>query len=884
MNQLRAFCNRLISLFHRTTHDADLAAELDSHLVHHIDDNLRAGLSPEEARRQALIKLGGLDQTKESVRAQRGFPWLDSLAQDIRFALRMLRKSRAFTAVAILTLALGIGANTAIFGIVQGVLLAPLPYRDPGRLIVVWESNPRFPRVAVSYPNFRDRQRATKSFEQVAAFAQQGYDLTGPGIPEHFDGEEVSANALSTLGVQLALGHGFLPSDDTQGGARVVIISDRIWRERFAGNPDALGQSLTLNGVDYTIIGVLPADFRLWDKADVFTLLGQGDPNVLGARGGHWLLSIGRLKPGVSIAQAQAETSAVQAHLDRLYPDANRDLGIALVPLKQQLVGDVRPTVLLLFGAVGLVLLIAAANVGTLLLARSAIRSGEFAVRSALGANRARIIRQLLTESSILSLGGGAVAIPLAVLCVKPIVAVFRDSLPRSENVHLSIPVLLFTLAVSVAVGILFGLAPAWRTSRNSLQASLSARSGRFAGSNSLGQNALVVVQMALTLVLLAGAGLLLRTIWDLSRVNPGFDAQQLVTFKTGIPHPADQTAAGTRAGYQQLIERIRRIPGVEAADFTSSIPLAGESGTMPFWIGSHRPLSLQAAPRLVGFLTGPDYFETMGIPLLDGRVFNVEDTINSPCVVVIDRDFARIYFKGSSPIGQTLSFGFAPTPPCQIVGVVGHVKDSGLDDSAAVQSQVYFPMYQDPDKWVAGNYTQLEVVVRTKLDAESLIPAVEGATFEAGTGQPVYNVRTMSQVVSDSLSTQRFPMVMLACFAALALLLASVGIYGVVSYSVAQRTHEIGIRMALGATHANILGLTIGQGLKLAVIGSTVGIVAALGLTHFLSGLLYGVRSNDPLTFVGVSVLLAAVALAACYIPARRATRVDPVTTMRCE
>jgi predicted permease len=875
----------LRSFLQRKEADGELDEELREFMEMAVREKMKQGIERAAAVRAVRLERGSLELNKEVIHSARWESILETYWRDVRYGLRMLRKNPGFTAIAVLTLALGIGANTAIFSIVQGVLLAPLPYHDPGRLIVVWESNPRFPRVGVSYPNFRDRQRMTKSFEQVAAFATQGYDLTGHGMPEHFDGKEVSANAFSTLGVRPALGHEFLSSDDMQGGSRVVVISDRVWRERFGGNPDALGKSLTLNGVDYTIIGILPSDFRLWDQADVFTLLGQGDPNVLGARGGHWLLSIGRLKPGVTIAQAQAETSAVQVQLDRLYPDENRDLGIALVPLKQQLVGDVRPIVLLLFGAVGLVLLIATANVGTLLLARSAVRSSEFAVRSALGANRARIVRQLLTESSILSFAGGAVGVPLAVLCLKPIVAIFRDNLPRSENIHLSIPVLLFTVAVSVAVGIMFGLAPAWRTSRTSLQAPLSARSGRFASSSSLAQNALVVVQMALTLVLLAGAGLLLRTIRDLSRVNPGFDAQHLITFRTGVPDPGDHTAAGTRVAYQQLIEHIRRIPGVEAADFTNTIPLAGEGGTMPFWIGSQRPLSLQAAPRLVGFLTGPDYFETMGIPLIEGRLFNMEDTVNSPCVVVIDRDFVQTYFKGSNPIGQTLTFGFASTPPCQIVGVVGHVKDSGLEDSAAVvQNQVYFPMYQDPDKWVADNYSQLKVVVRTKLDAESLIPTVEKAVSEAGSGQPVYDVRTMSDVVSDSMSTRRFPMVMLACFAALALLLASVGIYGVVSYSVAQCTREIGIRMALGASRRNVLGLTIGHGLKLAMIGSVLGIVGALGFTRLLSGLLYRVKPDDPLTFVTVSCALIGIAALACYLPARRAMGIDPMVALRHE
>jgi predicted permease len=393
---------------------------------------------------------------------------------------------------------------------------------------------------------------------------------------------------------------------------------------------------------------------------------------------------------------------------------------------------------------------------------------------------------------------------------------------------------------------------------------------------------------MALTLVLLAGAGLLLRTIRDLSRVNPGFDAQQLITFETGISHPLTRTAAGTRAAYQQLIDRIRRIPGVEAADFTDTIPLAGQSGTMPFWIGSQRPISLQAAPRLVGFLTGPDYFETMGIPLLQGRLFNMEDTINSPCVVVIDRDFARMYFQNSSPIGQTLTFGFASTPPCQIVGVVGHVKDRGLGDSdAAVRNQVYFPMYQDPDQWVADNYRSLKVVVRTKLDAESLIPAVEKVVSEAGSSQPVYDVRTMSQVVSDSMSTQRFPMLLLGSFAALALLLTAIGVYGVISYSIAQRVHEIGIRLALGAKRGDVFRIIIGQALRLTFVGIAIGVVAALILTHLLlsfSNLLYGIPADDPVTLGGVSFLFVTVAVLACYIPARRATRVDPAVALRHE
>jgi predicted permease len=818
---------------------------------------------------------------------------MGTLIQDLRFGLRMLRKSPAFTAVAVLTLGLGIGANTAMFSVMQGVVLAPLQYVNPDRLVMIWENNPRFPRTWVSYPNFQDWQRSARSLQQMAAFRQEGVDFAGPGTPEHLNGKEISSGLFSTLGTELTLGREFSPEEDRFGGNPVAIIASRLWRNRFEGSPKALGKSLTLGGVDYTIIGVTPFGVTtlgspLENDADVYTPLGQSDPLILNDRAAHnGIYALARLAPGVTWAQAQAEISTIQNGLDHLYPDANRDLGIYIEPLKQFVVGDAGKMLLLLSGAVGLVLLIACANVANLLFARSAARAQEFAVRSALGANSTRLVRQLLTESVLLSLLGAGLGLLFAIIGVKWVAAAVSENLPRSENIAVNGPVLLLTLCASIAVGILFGLAPALKSWNSDPQASLKEGGRGSTVAHHRTQSILVVVQMALTLVLLVGAGLLFRTIRHLSHVNPGFDTQHILTFKVGVSHSLTKTAASTRTAYQQLIERIRQIPGVQGADFTGSVPLNG-GGTMPFWIGSEKPASLQGAPRLVMFLTGPDYLRTMGIPLLRGRFFSREDTTNSPCVMVIDSVLADRYFPDSDPLGQTLSAGFSPVGPCRIVGVVGHVKQWALNDSSTdIQSQAYFPLYQDPDQWVPVNYPDVTIVVRTPLDVASVMPAIKGTVYGTASDQPIFNVETMQQIVSESMSSQRFPMILLGAFAALALVLASVGIYGVISYSVAQRIHEIGIRMALGAHKRDVFRMVVGQGLALALAGLAIGVVAALILTRVLSSfslLLYGVGAGDPVTFVTVSVMLLFVAVVACYIPTRRAMRVDPMVALRYE
>jgi predicted permease len=814
---------------------------------------------------------------------------MTGLLQDIRYALRQLRKSPGFTAVAVLTLALGIGANTAIFSAVEGVILAPLHYFQPDRLVMVWETNPRFPRVFDSYPNFQDWQRSAQSFEQMAAFREQGADLTSPGASSHIKASQISLGFFSTLGVQLTLGREFTPQENQHGGAPTVVLSNHLWKQKFGGSPQALGKTITLDGLNYLIVGVARPGFRLNDDADVYTPLLQLDPLELNNRASHdGIFVFARMKSEATISQGQAEMNTIQNRLDHLYPNDNRDLGIYVEPLKQAIVGDTGQTLALLLGAVGLLLLIACANVANLLLARSAARSREFAIRSALGANRTRVARQLLTESVLLSLTGACLGSLIAFFGVRSVLAMTSGILPRSEDVAVNAPVLLYTLMISLLVGILFGFAPALTSWSADPQKSLREGGRGSTVFHHRTQSSFVVAQVALTLVLLVSAGLLLRTIRQLWNVNPGFDTHNIITFKVGVSHSLTKTPSSTRIAYHELIERIRHVSGIQAAELSTGVPLTGQGGYLPFWLDSQKPESLQGAPRMGWFLTGPDYLRTMGMQLLQGRFLAEPDNSTSPCVAVIDSNFARKFFPDAKPIGHTITAGFAAFGPCAIVGVVNHVKYAGLDDGGvANQYQTYYSLYQDPDQWVPLNYPDASIIIRTPLDAASVLPAVKAAVYEAGSDQPIYNVQTVQQIVSDSMSEQRFPMILLGACAGLALLLASVGIYGTISYSVTQRVQEIGIRMALGADRRSVLRLFIGQQLRLVLSGILIGAISALVLTRSLSSLsrlLYGVRPNDPLTFAAVPIVLISVATLACYIPARRAAKVDPMAALRWE
>lgn len=808
------------------------------------------------------------------------------LRQDLLYTLRSLRKAPGFTLVVILTLALGIGANTAIFSVVNGVVLAPLPYHQPDQLVVVWEKNPSGRNMSPSYLDFQDWQRNTRSFQEMAAFTWHAYDLTNPGSPEHLDGWQISSGFFKALGADLIAGRDFTPEENQHGGNQVIIISERVWRNRFGGSTAALGKAVTLDGADYTIVGVAPPGINMGGTIDVYLPAGQGDPLMVNDRRAHAFIAIGRLKPGTTVAQAQTDMSAIQKNLDDLYPKFDQGLGAGIVPLKEALVGDVRGTLLMLLGSVGLVLLIACANVANLLLARSAARQREFAIRAALGARRLRIVWQMITETMLLSLAGGGLGLVLAKWAVRPLLAAVPGEFPRANNIGLNTPVLFFTFGISIAVGIIFGLIPALKTWNANQQPSLKEGGRGSTGMHHRTQSSLIIIQTALTLVLLVGSGLLFRTIRHLWNVNPGFDTHQLITFKAALSPELAKTPQTMRVAYQQLIGRIQGIAGVQSADLTTLVPLSGMDNEVPFWVGAQEPKSIAEAPRVLTFSVGPDYFQTMGISLLQGRGFAPTDTLQSEPVIIVDSAMAETYFPGRNPVGQHITF--ARTSTFRIIGVVDHVKHWGLGNTSAYnQAEAYTSFYQISDQWMPAMHTLTTVVVRTRLDIATLMPAIKTAIYGAGSGQPIYDIHTMQERVSASMATQSFPLVLLGGFAGLALLLASVGTYGVISYSVARRIHEIGIRMALGAEKQKIFRMVIEQGLRLALVGLAIGATAALLLTRLLSSfshLLYGVSTNDPLTFIVVAAVLSGVTVSACYTPARRAARVDPMIALRDE
>jgi len=823
--------------------------------------------------------------------------WLDYFPRDLRYAARSLRKSPGFAAAAILTLALGIGANTAIFSVLEGVVLAPLPYLEPDRLVLVALYNRALQYATdLSYPDFLDWQHSSRSLQQIAAFMEQGLDLSSPGPPEHLDGLEVSSNFFRALGVKLALGRDLSPEEDRIGGPPAAVISHRLWQDRFAAGPAAIGKTLTLDGVDYTIVGVLDPGFRFGRRrADVYTPIGRRDPLYANDRTVHDILCVARLQPNVSLPHAQAEMNAVQEKIDQLNPATERGLGTFIAPLRQFIIGDagggdLRGTLVLLFGAVALVLLIACANVANLFLARSAVRTREFAVRLALGASRARIVRQLITESLLLSFTGGVLGLVIAKWGVPVVLAAAPGTLPRAENIGVNVWVLLFAFGVSTAVALLFGLWPALQSSKTDVQAGLKVAGRSSAGRSHRTQSTLVVVQIAIALVLLTAGSLLFRTIRNLLAVNPGFDTQHVITFQVGLSTAVSKNPAKVRNAYQQLVERIRRVPGVQAADITALVPLDQGANEGPFWIGARPPASLAEIPRAIYYPTGPDYLSTMEIPLLRGRFLTPTDNLNSEPVALIDSLLANRYFPDRDPVGRTITFphwGAASNVPVRVIGVVGHVKHYGMDGSVGEKPQIYYSFYQLPDELIPLFRADVSLAVRARLNTTTIMPAIRGAVYEAGSDQPIYNIHSIEELVIQSMGKQRFPMLLLVAFAVLALLLACVGTYGVISYAMAQRVRELGIRMALGAAQRDVLQMVLRQGLRLALIGVTAGAAAALILTRVLSSfshLLFGIRAGDPLTFIAVSLLSTSATLLACYLPARRAARLDPMVALRHE
>jgi predicted permease len=813
---------------------------------------------------------------------------VETFLQDLRYGLRMLAKSPGFTAIAILTLALGIGANTALFSVVNGVLLNPLAYPQSGQLVAIYGKTTGYEQAPINYPNFQDWQRETQAFSSMAIYRNQDYNFIGTGEAERLTGYMVSADFFSTLGVAPVLGRTFRPDDDHPGAAPVAILGGGFWKRKFGSSLEIIGKPILLNGTSYTIAGVIPAGFTFYGRdRDVYTPIGQWtDANFRDRRVDVSSHGICRLKPGVTLLQAKADMDGIAQNLATAYPEADKAVGITLVSMKEDIVGKVQPFLIVLLAAVGFLLLIACANVANLLLARAMGRSHEFAIRAALGASNVRVIRQLLTESVLLAGLGGALGLLLAVWGTKAVLGTLPGALPRGSEVSLDSRVLLFTMALSVFAGIVFGLAPALKSSRVNLQEILKESGRGLSGARQRLQGMFVAVEVAMALVLLVGAGLMVRSLSALWRVDPGFNPSHAITFTVSLPAGPNTSSAETRARLRHFDDKMHSIPGVQAVSVTlGSRPMIHNS-SLPFWIeGQPKPANLQEMPQAMFYLAEAGFQQAMGVTLERGRFITPQDDERAPVVVDIDDVFARTYFPHENPIGKRIHIeGFGVQ--AEIVGVVGHVKQWGLDadPKSAIEAQFDYPFMQLPEKLMPLAADAVAVVLRTEGDPTAVMESVRRAVEEVDSREVVYNVQTMDEVVSNSFAARRLSMILLGVFAALALVLACVGIYGVISYLVGQRTHEIGVRMALGAQRNDVLQMVIGYGAKMALIGVAIGIGAALGLTRLMANQLFGVSAHDPLTFAGVAMLLILVAVAACYIPARRAMRVDPVVALRHE
>jgi putative ABC transport system permease protein len=880
MRALRAWAIRVNGLFAGRRRELDLSEELESHLQLHIDDNLRAGMTEVEARRQALLRLGGVETTKEIYRDRRSIPAVETLIRDVRYAVRMVRRTPGFALAATVVLALGIGANTAIFSVVQAVLLRPLPFPEPERLVDVWHVPPpaSFPGMstfAVSPANYFDWRAQNKVFERIAIRRFRSLNLTGGPEPETLMAEAVSADFFPLLGVQPRLGRVFLPEEDAPGQGRVIILSDGLWKRRFGSDPAIVGKSIPLNGESYAVVGVMPKTFHFPDWADLWTPLAW-TPEEWAVRSNHNCRVVARLRPGVDLPEAQAEMTTISRRLEGQYPEDDQGWGAVVVPLHDDLVEDVRPTLLVLLGAVGFVLLIACANVANLVLARTLTRRKEIGLRLALGASRLRVVRQILCETAVLGLAGGLAGLVVARYGVELVVTFLADELPHSVNIGLDGPVLGFALTLSIATGILAGVVPAWRLTRANVSEALKQGLGRTeadSGSARTGAG-LVVSEVALALVLLLGAGLMIKSLWLLSQVETGIDPGNTLTMALTLPQTKYPELDQKARFFDEVLRRVRAVAGVERAGVSDFLPFSTDSSHWPIAIEGQPVASVAEQPQVQTLVISPGYLASLRVPIARGRDFTETDTSDRPSVLLVSESMARRFWPDQDPIGKRLSSVFLPDRSFEIVGVVKDVKLQGLDVIEPVQA-MYLPFAQ-------ASKNNMELAVRSTGAPSSVVSAVVAAVHEVDPDQPVVEVRTMEEVLQGSLAGKRFTMMLLAAFAGLALLLAAVGIYSVLSYTVRRRVREIGIRLALGAPRGDALRMVVMDGLKPTLAGVGLGLLAALSLTRLLGSLTFGVRGADPLTCVSVSLLLLVVGGLASLIPAYRATRVDPVRTLR--